>query len=72
VEMKFLGKAFQNKLISVSYSAFWCENKFVNFIGVFQAASGKGKLFVPSNIQGMILIKFFPWVFYCWCDLGFP
>jgi hypothetical protein len=62
--MKFLGKAFKNKLISVFYYAFWCGNKFVNFIAIFQTASGKGKLFVPSNIQGMILIKFFPWVFF--------
>jgi hypothetical protein len=71
--MKFLAKAFKNKLISVFYYAFWHGNKFDNFIGIFQAASGKGKLFVPSNIQGMILIKIFPWVFFTVAVIwGFP
>jgi hypothetical protein len=68
--MKFLEKAFKNKLISVFHYAFWRGNKFVNFIGIFQAASGKGKLFVPSNIQGMILSKFSPWVFFTVIVIG--
>jgi hypothetical protein len=70
VEMKFLEKAFKNKLISVFYYVFWHGNKFVNFIGIFQAASGKGKLFVPSNIQGMILIKFFSSEFFTVSVIG--